>query len=211
MTGARPMDHLWWLVSDASGIVALALVSVSVLLGLAMAAKAITSAKRRRSAARLHEHVALASLAAVVVHGLALLGDHWLNPGWRGIVVPFALSYRPAFTGIGIVAGYLAMLVGPTFYLRRRIGVRRWRALHRATVIVWILSVGHALGAGSDAPRLWLRALVLAPVAPIVYLLVVRVFAPRPRAGVRSGQRARSGRPRRDHVEVASEAAGGGR
>ena len=91
---------------------------------------------------------------------------------------PVRLSYRPGFTGIGIVAGYLAMLVGPTFYLRRRIGVRRWRALHRATVIVWILSVGHAFGAGSDASRLWLRAVVLAPVAPIVYLLVVRARAP---------------------------------
>ena len=151
MTGTRPLRYVWWLVSDASGIVALLLVSVSVLLGLAMAAKAISSPRRRRAAARLHEHVALASLASIAVHGLALLGDEWLKPGWRGIVVPFALSYRPAFTGIGIVAGYLAMLVGPTFYLRRRIGVRRWRALHRATVIVWILSVGHALGAGSDA------------------------------------------------------------
>lgn len=179
MTGAQPLRYLWWLVSDASGIVALMLVSVSVLLGLAMAARAISSPRGRRAAARLHEHVALASLAAVAVHGLALLGDQWLKPGWRGIVVPFTLSYRPAFTGIGIVAGYVAVLLGPTFYLRRRIGVRRWRALHRATVIVWVLSVGHALGAGSDASRLWLRALVLAPVAPIVYLLVLRAFGNR--------------------------------
>lgn len=211
MTGTRPLRYVWWLVSDASGIVALLLVSVSVLLGLAMAAKAISSPRRRRAAARLHEHVALASLASIAVHGLALLGDEWLKPGWRGIVVPFALSYRPAFTGIGIVAGYLAMLVGPTFYLRRRIGVRRWRALHRATVIVWILSVGHALGAGSDASAFWLRAVVLAPVAPIVYLLVVRVFGARPRAGARAVRPARSERPRRDQLEIASEATGGRR
>jgi sulfoxide reductase heme-binding subunit YedZ len=179
MTGSQPLRYLWWLVSDASGIVALVLVSASVLLGLAMAGKAIRSPKHRRSAARLHEHLALAALASVAVHGLALLGDHWLKPGWRGIVVPFALSYRPAFTGIGVVAGYLAVLTAPTFYLRRRIGVRRWRALHRATVVVWMLSVGHALGAGSDASRLWLRVVVLAPVAPIVYLLVLRTFGTR--------------------------------
>jgi len=194
MTGAQPLPYLWWLVSDASGIVALVLASVSVLVGLAMAGKAIGSPKRRRSAARLHEHVALASLAAVAVHGLALLGDRWLKPGWAGILIPFALSYRPAFTGIGIVAGYLAMLLGPTFYLRRRIGARRWRTVHRATVIVWMLSVGHALGAGSDASRLWLRAVVLAPVAPIVYLLVLRTFGTRrcgagPVAGQRDAKR----------------------
>lgn len=177
MRRAQPVQYIWWLVSDASGIVALALVSVSVVLGLAMAARALTKPPHRRAAARLHEHAALAALASVAVHGLALLGDQWLKPGWRGIIVPFALSYRPAFTGIGIVAGYLATLLGPTFYLRRRIGVRRWRALHRATFVVWILAAGHALGAGSDASRLWLRAVVLAPVAPIVYLLVVRWWA----------------------------------
>jgi methionine sulfoxide reductase heme-binding subunit len=211
MTGAQPLRYLWWLVSDASGIVALVLVSLSVLLGLAMAAKAISNPRHRRSAARLHEHVALASLAAVALHGLALLGDGWLRPGWRGILVPFALHYRPAFTGIGIIAGYLAVLVGPTFYVRRRIGVRRWKTLHRATVIVWMLSVGHALGAGSDASKLWLRALVLAPVAPIVYLLVVRLLTRRSRVPGGGARPARGGRTRRDHLEVAPEAAGGGR
>jgi sulfoxide reductase heme-binding subunit YedZ len=211
MTGAQPLRYLWWLVSDASGIVALVLVSASVLLGLAMAAKAIAAPKRSRAAARLHEHVAVAALASVAVHGLSLLGDHWLNPGWRGILVPFALTYRPAFTGIGIVAGYLAVLVGPTFYLRRRIGARRWRTLHRATVIVWILAAVHALGAGSDASRPWLRAVVVAPIAPIVYLLVVRALRARPRVAARQVKPARGVRPRRDQVKVASETATGGR
>ena len=45
MTGTAPLQYLWWLVSDASGIVALVLVSVSVLLGLAMAAKTISAAR----------------------------------------------------------------------------------------------------------------------------------------------------------------------
>jgi hypothetical protein len=78
-------------------------------------------------------------------------------------------------------------------------------------VIVWILSVGHALGAGSDASRLWLRAVVLAPVAPIVYLLVVRVFGARARIGARAVRPARSERRRRDQLEIASEASGGRR
>jgi methionine sulfoxide reductase heme-binding subunit len=64
-------------------------------------------------------------------------------------VRPFALSYRPAFTGIGIIARYLAVLLGASFYLRRRLGTRRWRSLHRLTVVIWVLSAGHALGAGS--------------------------------------------------------------
>jgi methionine sulfoxide reductase heme-binding subunit len=177
MRSARPLQYLWWLVSNASGIVALLLISISVVLGLTMSARLLAKRDVRRAAMRLHEHVALAALAAIAIHGLALLGDQWLKPGWRGIAVPFALSYRPAYTGLGIIAGYLGLLLGPSFYLRRRIGARRWRKLHRAIVIVWLLSVAHALGAGSDGERLWLRAIALSPLAPIVYLLVVRSFA----------------------------------
>ena len=209
MSRAQPLQYLWWLVSDASGIVALVLISGSVLLGLGMAAKAFKRPNLKRAVARLHEHIALAALAAIAVHGLALLGDHWLKPGWRGITIPFALSYRPGFTGIGIIAGYLAMLLGPSFYLRRRIGARRWRKLHRATVIVWMLSVVHALGAGSDGAKLWLRAVVLVPVAPIIYLLVVRTLGAERGHAPNGERRTRADPPGRDHrldqLEVASE------
>jgi sulfoxide reductase heme-binding subunit YedZ len=172
--GAAPLSYVWWLLSDAAGIVALVLISLSVLVGLALAAKVIPSPKVRCAAVGLHEHLALTALAAIGVHGLALLGDGWLKPGWRGIAIPFALGYKPGFTGIGIIAGYLAVLLGPSFYVRRRIGARRWRRLHRFIVLVWILAVVHVLGAGSDAPKLWLRAIALTPVAPIVYLLIAR-------------------------------------
>jgi methionine sulfoxide reductase heme-binding subunit len=176
MAGAQPLQSLWWLVSRAAGIVGLVLISLSVILGLAMAAKVVRRPSLKRAAVGLHEHLALTALGAVVIHGLALLGDHWLNPGWQGITIPFALGYRPGFTGIGIIAGYLAVLLGPSFYLRRRIGARRWRRLHRATVLIWLLSAVHTLGAGSDGATAWLRAIVLAPLAPIVYLLVVRML-----------------------------------
>lgn len=175
MTRSDPVQVIWWLVSRASGVVALILISLSVLLGLAMAAKVVRRPGVKRSMVRLHEHVALAALVAIAAHGLALLGDAWLKPGLQGIVVPFAMSYRPAFTGLGIIGGYVALLLGPSFYLRRRLGARRWRALHRGTVAVWLLSAVHAFGAGSDAHTVWLRAVVLAPVVPIVYLLALRL------------------------------------
>jgi methionine sulfoxide reductase heme-binding subunit len=171
----QPLSVVWWLVSRASGTVALVLISLSVVLGLAMAAKVLRRPVSRRTAATLHEHLALVSLLAIAVHGVSLLGDHWLHPGWRGIAIPFAMTYRPGLTGIGIMAGYLAVVLGPSFYLRRRIGARRWRSLHRGIIVVWVMAVVHTLGAGTDGGRMWLRIIVLAPVAPIAYLLVVRL------------------------------------
>ena len=164
----------------------MALISLSVLMGLAMATKTVRGPRVKRAIVRLHEHTALIAIFAILAHGVSLLGDTWLAPGWRGIAVPFALSYRPAFTGVGIIAGYLAILLGPSFYLRKRIGARRWRKLHRATVAVWILAVVHTLGSGSDASKLWLQYIVLAPAVPIVYLLVMRVL------GVQPGRRRRT-------------------
>jgi methionine sulfoxide reductase heme-binding subunit len=196
MIRTQPIHLIWWLLSRASGIVALSLISLSVLMGLTMSTKLLRRTGAKRTIARLHEHTALIALAAIALHGLALLGDGWLKPGWRGIAVPFALSYRPAFTGLGIIAGYVAVLLGPSFYLRRRIGARRWRKLHRATAVVWALSVIHTLGAGSDRSKLWLQYLVLAPGLPITYLLVVRMFGPRRRGPavirVRPATRSRS-------------------
>lgn len=176
MTQHEPLHVFWWLVSRASGVVALVLIALSVLMGLAMAARVIPAGGLKRAIARLHEHVALTALAAIGLHGVSLLGDQWLKPGLRGIALPFALSYKPTFTGIGVIAGYLAVVVGPSFYLRRLIGAKRWRKVHRVSGVIWVLSAVHTLGAGSDSSQTWLRAIVLLPVFPLAYLLVLRAL-----------------------------------
>lgn len=195
MTSRDPTHYLWWLVSRASGIVALGLVTIAVLLGLTMSTKLLRRPGMGRTLLSLHQHVALVGLAAIAVHGLALLGDPWLRPGLRGLTVPFAMSYRPQFTGLGVIAAYLAALLGLSFYARRRIGGKRWRQLHRATVLVWVLGVIHTLGAGSDASTRWLRAFVLLPAIPIVYLTVLRSLQGRARPAVQRPRESRSGAP----------------
>lgn len=185
------MHYLWWLASRASGVVALVLISLSVLMGLTMAARVMRRPKLKRTVSRLHQHVAITALCAIAVHGLTLIGDPWLHPGIAGIAVPFRLRYRPEATGLGILAGYLAALVGPSFYIRRHFGPARWRKLHRLSALVWLMSAVHTLGAGSDAGRLWLRCLVLAPVMPLAYLVVRRAL----RGSARTAGAAASARP----------------
>jgi len=36
-----------------------------------------------------------------------------------------------------------------------KIGVARWRRLHRFTALTWLLSIAHALGMGTDAGSSW--------------------------------------------------------
>jgi len=180
VTERDPSLYLFWLASRAAGIVALLLVSASVMIGLYMAANLGRRPGYKRSLVKVHEQVALVALVAIVVHGLLLLGDQWLSPGLTGIAIPFTISYRPLWTGIGIIAGYLAFALGLTFYARRRLGPARWRKTHRLIALVYVLAVVHALGAGTDGGGIWLRETVAITVLPIAGLLLAR-YRPRRR------------------------------
>jgi sulfoxide reductase heme-binding subunit YedZ len=189
--------HGWWLASRASGLVALVLVTISVGIGLAMAGKVMRRPGLSRKLMAIHEQTALAGLVAIAVHGITLLGDPWLHPGVSGIAVPFAMSFRPLATGLGIVGGYLAALLGLSFYLRRRIGTRLWRRAHRATIVVYGMAVVHTLGAGTDAASPWLRTWMVLTVPPIAGLFLVRLTTP-----WRQRRRARGAAPARPVPET---------
>jgi len=184
--------HGWWIASRASGLLALVLVTVSVGIGLMMAGKVMRRPGLSRKLMAIHEHTAVAGIVAIAVHGITLLGDPWLNPGPKGIAIPFAMSFRPLWTGLGIVGGYLAALLGLSFYFRKRIGAKLWRKAHRATVVVWVLGLVHAFGAGSDASAPWFRWWVLLTTPPIAALFVYRLASrrgtARPRAAARPRQ-----------------------
>jgi sulfoxide reductase heme-binding subunit YedZ len=195
MTGPDPTHQLWWLAARSAGVVALLLVTLSVGLGLAMAAGLLRGPGRTKVMVSLHEQLALCGLVAIALHGIALLGDAFLHPGLDGVLIPFVLDYRPAYTAAGILAAYLAAALGLSFYARRRFGAKRWRSAHRATTLVYALAVVHTLGAGTDAGAPWLRLFVLGSLGVMAALVARRVARPRGRprgvaanpAAVRSG------------------------
>lgn len=182
-----PGKYPWWLASRSAAIVAFVLITTAVVMGLLMASKVVTKPGLKRNLVKVHEQVALAALVAIGAHGVLLLGDAWLKPGVTGITIPFTLEYRPLWTGLGIVAGYLALLLGPTYYWRRRIGSRRWRQIHRATVVVFVLAVAHSLGSGTDGASTWFRVMVLGSAAIVLSLVVLRY--------TRAPRRAKARRP----------------
>ena len=147
MTG-DPTTQVFWFASRAVGIVAIALLAVSVALGLAMSGRLGRRPGLPAKLKRFHEASTLVTLGLVVAHAGLLLADGTLRPGLAGITLPFQLSYRPFFTGIGIIGGWLALILGLSFYVRRWIGVKTWRRLHRFTLLVYVL----ARSATSSAP-----------------------------------------------------------
>ena len=167
--------HLFWITSRAAGTAALALSSLAVCAGLSVGTRGRLLRGRGGELKALHEALSLATLAAIAVHGAALLGDSWLHPSPLEISVPFAAAYRPFWTGLGIVAGWGLAVLGLSYYARRHIGQARWRSLHRFTALFWALGIVHTLGAGTDAAQPWFLILLAVPALPAAALLAARL------------------------------------
>ena len=175
-----PLAHIWWLASRSAGVVALILVTISVGIGLTMSAKLMRKRGLGPKLMAIHEQTALAGLIAIGVHGVTLLGDPWLHPSVAGITVPFVMGYRTFFTGLGIIGGWLAAMLGLSYYVRRHIGPALWRKAHRATVVVYVLGLVHTIGAGTDASTPWLRWFMALTAIPMAALFLRRVLGRRP-------------------------------
>jgi sulfoxide reductase heme-binding subunit YedZ len=167
--------HLYWIASRAAGSAALILSSVSVCVGLLMGGRVL---KRRWPDLRVtHEALSLATLAALAVHGLTLIGDPFLNPTLADVSIPFVGAYKTVWTTIGIVAFWAMLALGLSYYARARIGVQRWRILHRFTAVAWILGIVHSLGEGTDGGQAWFLAMTAIVVLPALGLLAARWIA----------------------------------
>lgn len=163
-----------WITTRAAGIVALITSTASIVLGLGLAGRMSKGPGRLGDVRMLHQTLGVATVVALAVHVVSLLFDPWLKPALSELAIPFTLSYRPLYTGLGIIAGYGIIVLGMSGFLRKRLG-RRWNLVHRFTGLAWLAAVVHTIGAGSDYGAAWMTVILLGCVAPVVALLVMRV------------------------------------
>ena len=166
-------EHAFWITSRAAGIVALLAASMAVALGLMMSTRMRTKLGDLRV---IHESLSLATMVALAVHAFSLLGDSYLSPSLADVTIPFASSYERLWMGGGLVAGWMFVILGLSYYVRGRIGPARWRKLHRFTALAWVLGVGHALMMGTDAGAAWFEVAVALVAIPAGALLVRRLM-----------------------------------
>ena len=174
-TAAGP--HLFWITSRAAGSAALILSSISVCVGLLMGGR-LTKA-RGPDLRSTHEALSLATIAALLVHGLTLIGDSFLHPTLADVALPFVSGYKTLWTTTGILAFWAMAILGLSYYARSKIGVQRWRRLHRFTALAWLLGLVHSLGEGTDAGQLWVLVMTAIVVVPAATLFLARLIGTR--------------------------------
>jgi methionine sulfoxide reductase heme-binding subunit len=192
--GAFAVD---WYAARAAGVVAYLLVSASVALGLALAGKERFDRWPRFAVEDVHRFAGVLAGTFIALHLFWLAVDSQAHLGVLGLVLPFSASYRPLWTGLGVVAAELLLALAVTNHYRKRMPNSLWRRIHYLNFAVWIAATAHGLGAGSDS-RSTAFLLMYATTTGIVGVLALRRLGVRaaaspstPRAasaGTRSGR-----------------------
>jgi DMSO/TMAO reductase YedYZ heme-binding membrane subunit len=174
-------DPTFWILARASGLTAYVLLGTSVLAGLLVKSRPLPRKIHQPSAIDLHRFLALLALGAVAVHGVTLTLDKTVPISLQALVVPGSAGYRPFWTGAGVVAAELMLLIYLSFSVRKYIGIRTWRRLHWLTYLIFAAATVHGLAAGTDSSRHWALLLYTSALGAVVGATAWRAFAPRPR------------------------------
>ena len=163
-TGPSPL----WYATRATGVVALVLLTGTVILGIASTARLEAPGLPRVVTAGLHRNISLLVLALIGLHVLTTVADSYTRIGITAAVVPFSSGYRRLWLGLGTLAFDLLLAVTLTSLVRDRLPYRGWRAVHWLAYACWPVALWHGLGTGTDSRVPWLLALDALSVASVL-------------------------------------------
>jgi DMSO/TMAO reductase YedYZ heme-binding membrane subunit len=170
--------ELTWYVLRASGIVAWALLTLSVVGGSVLRTRLLGPRFRPPWLLDLHRGVSELAVVFTGLHVLAVAVDPWIDLSLVEVLVPFTSSWEPLALAPGIVGLHMLLAIQLTSLFRRRVGTRTWRAVHALALPTWVLATGHLLVAGTDATNVLLGAGVLAATGLMAFVWTVRAALP---------------------------------
>jgi sulfoxide reductase heme-binding subunit YedZ len=168
-------DPTLWLLARASGLTAYVLLGAAVLAGLTVRTRP-TRRLHPALATEAHRTLALTSLAALALHGSALVLDGTAHVTLGALLVPGLVPYRPVAVAAGVVAAWLAATITASFWFRRHLGTPWWRRLHKLTYALFVLASFHGLAAGTDSSRPWAQAIYLGIPTLVAFATAWRVL-----------------------------------
>jgi len=156
-----------WYTARAAGVVAYALLTGGVLLGVLLAGRARLPRWPQFAVTDVHRFVALLTGVFIALHIYALLLDRYVHTSVVTLLVPGASTYRPFWVALGTVAFELLVAVAVSNLFRKRLGHARWRRIHYLTFGVWAAATLHGIGAGTDSHAGWLRLLYVVSISAV--------------------------------------------
>ena len=168
----------YWYISRASAIVAYILLWLSMILGLLLSTRLSKTWPGPAKAMEIHQYISLLGLFFVGVHALVLMGDVYLAPNLWQVLIPFAgFAYKPEWVVWGQFGMYLWIVLVLSFYVRKLIGKKTWRALHFSAFLMFLFALIHGLGTGSDTAAPAMQILYWTSAGSMLFLILFRIMA----------------------------------
>lgn len=175
LTGASLSPWTWYL-TRASGLALYVLVWLATVLGLGLTTTLLDRFGGRAVLFSVHAYATELAYGFLALHLLTLAADQAVPFDLSALVVPFGSPWREPWTGLGVLAAELLVLIGASFSVRWLIGFRGWRLLHWLTFPLYGLALAHGLGAGTDRNEGWAQALYLVTALCVIWLAIYRVL-----------------------------------
>jgi sulfoxide reductase heme-binding subunit YedZ len=188
-------SSLPWLLERIAAFLAYLAMTGSVVYGLLLSTKLLDAIAHRPISFALHQDLAAIGLGLAGVHGVLLGLDATVPFSLPQMAVPGLAPYAPIAVALGQVTFYVTAVVVASFYARRLIGQRAWRALHVLTFLAFAGATAHGVLAGSDSGAAWTWWMYTGSVSIVTFLFAYRLVT----AVARRGQRQPANRAGRAH------------
>lgn len=175
LVAAAASTKTLWYATRGTGVVALLLLTASLVFGTLSSARWQTSRLPRFLVGGLHRNLTLLAVAFVAAHVVTAVADHFAPIHYKDGILPFLSPYRPIWLGLGTVAFDLLLALVVTSLIRAWLGVRMWRAIHWLAYASWPVALVHALGTGSDARLNWMALVGFGSCILVILALLMRV------------------------------------
>jgi sulfoxide reductase heme-binding subunit YedZ len=172
-----------WYATRASGIGALILLTLTMVLGLATTGRARTRNWPGFAQQEIHRRISIIAVVFLAIHVMTSLLDTYVHIGWFAIVVPFTSPYSQFWVGLGTVALDLMLTVFISSLLRARLKPGTWRGIHWLAYASWPIALAHTFGVGTDSTEHWVIALGALCVLSVGLALLGRLRAAATRPG----------------------------
>jgi DMSO/TMAO reductase YedYZ heme-binding membrane subunit len=181
---------LWYFTRGAAATAYLLLIAVMAF-GIILSFRGLEGLMRGWRVYDLHQVLTLLLFGFVGLHLVTLYLDPFEPFGLLKLVWPFAETYRPLGTALGVLTLYLFVLVALSSWARRLLSTRLWYLLHLASYMAFALVTIHGLLSGADSQTPWMLGVYTGSSALVVFLTLGRIYF--------AAQAARERRTRSNH------------
>ena len=175
MFSNRSLSPMSWYLTRATGITLYFLFWGIVALGLLQTTRVLDRIASKATLLSLHIYLSQLAYAFLAGHLLSLIVDRHLPFSVTQLLTPFDAPTAEPWTGFGILAMYLFVVVVASASLRRYIPYGVWRFLHTLAFPMYALSLLHGIGAGASSGAPLMQAIYLLTAAGVVLLGLLRL------------------------------------